>query len=92
MFIEAARAIAAQLKGTSGEQLDMLYQRILTRLPQEEERKALLQFYENQLARLSAGDLDAAEILPGQSGNNQRAAMAMLARAIYNLDEAITRE
>ena len=92
MFIEAARAIAAQLKGTSGEQLDMLYQRILTRLPQEEERKALLQFYENQLARLNAGDLDAAEILLDQSGNNKRAAMAMLARAIYNLDEAITRE
>jgi hypothetical protein len=58
----------------------------------EEERKALLQFYENQLARLNAGDLDAAEILLDQSGNNQRAAMAMLARAIYNLDEAITRE
>ena len=92
MFIEAARAIAAQLKGTKDEQLDILYQRILTRLPHEDERKALLQFYENQLARLSAGDLDAAEILLDQSGNNQRAAMAMLARAIYNLDEAITRE
>ena len=92
MFIEAARALAAQLKGTKDEQLDILYQRILTRLPHEDERKALLQFYENQLARLSAGDLDAAEILLDQSGNNQRAAMAMLARAIYNLDEAITRE
>lgn len=92
MFIEAARALALQLKGTKDEQLDMLYHRILTRLPHEEERKALLQFYENQLARLNAGDLEATEILLDQSGNNQRAAMTMLARAIYNLDEAITRE
>ena len=103
VFLEAAQALgkAAMNKAlTSGQgelpgddQLTHLFRRCLTRSPTSEERTALLKYYEAQLARLKKKELDAAKIAgPGDGDVSERAAWTLTARAIMNLDEAITKE
>ena len=52
----------------------------------------LVQFFERQNQRLVQKELDAVTIAgPGQGDATERAIWTILARAIHNLDEAVTK-
>ena len=90
VFIEAAqtlgRTLAAQA-GTVEERIAWLFRRIFARLPREEERAALVKFFHAQRQR---GDIDAAALAgKGEGDVTERAAWTSLARALFNLDEAV---
>ena len=52
----------------------------------------LVQFYESQRGRLERKELDASAIAgPGESDVIERAAWTVLARSLFNLDEAVTK-
>ena len=78
--------------------LDWAFQRALNRAPNKEERRILKDFYRTNLARFRSAPDSAAELMsvgeaPRATDANQpeEAAMAMVARAILNLHETITR-
>lgn len=77
--------------------LRWMFRRLLTRPPTSEESDSLRRFFARQLARLEAGELSAQELLGEGAVENdaipthQRAAWVLVARAIMNVDEAITK-
>ena len=92
VFIEAAqtlgRTLAAQ-PGTVEERVAWLFRRAFSRLPRDEERAAFVQFWNAQRQR---ADLDAAALAgKGEGDVKDRAAWTALARALFNLDEAVTK-
>jgi hypothetical protein len=101
-YVEAARVLAEQIladEATDDERIDVAFRRILARNAEPEERQVLLA----ALARLRESylaDTSAAEKLlkVGQSPRNERlkpaehAAWTALAGAMFNLDEALTKE
>jgi hypothetical protein len=96
VFIEAAQklgSIAATSGRESHDNLVDLYQRSLSREPMTEEVTLLSKFHSAQLERLKGKELDAAKIAgPGEGDINERAAWTLVARAILNLDEFITKQ
>ncbi len=92
MFTEASIAIAKTVgKGEPRQVAGDLFYRILTRRPDAGELDRLVAFYEAQKARLDTGELEVAALLGKDQTDTQLAAWAMVARAIYNLDEAVTK-
>ncbi len=96
VVIEAAQALGRQtaaLQGTDETRLRELFRRCLTRPPTGEELTELLAFRRRQVERLRAGKLNARAIA-GEGGGDavEGAAWTLVARAIFNLDEFITKE
>jgi mono/diheme cytochrome c family protein len=95
MFLEAARALARPSFGepeqTVDERIGLLFRRLLTRLPTADEIEAIGQFHCVQRERLTAGELHAAQIVGNESASADLAALVLVARALLNLDETITR-
>jgi hypothetical protein len=96
MFLEGAQALgaaAATRPGTDDERANWIFRQVLTRPPQAPERKLVLDYYHSQHARLAAQELDASKVAPHGGGDLlPRAAWTLVARALLNLDEAISRE
>jgi hypothetical protein len=96
VFVDAARALGRQLAAekTSAEaRVETLFRRCLTRPPDSEERRLLVQFYEKQKRRLESRELDAMALAgPGDGDVLERAAWTTLARSLLNLDEAVTKD
>jgi hypothetical protein len=96
VIVESAQALGRRLAATPGsadERIAELFRRCLTRPPTAQESAALLDFYRRQCERLRAGKLDAKTIAGGSDGDIvERAAWALAARAVLNLDEMITKE
>jgi hypothetical protein len=95
-LLEAAQALGSQA-ATSGrgsaETATNLFRRCLTRPPTDEELSLLVKYYGAQKQRLVSKELDAEKIAgPGAGDTIERAAWTLTARAILNLDEAITKE
>jgi hypothetical protein len=96
VILEAARTLGRQFderSGTVEERISTLVRRCLTRAPAPDEIRLMADFHARQLERLRSGQLDAAKI-SGASGDAAvpRAAWTLLARAVLNLDEMVTRE
>lgn len=93
MFLEMARALAkTAMEFKSEEQIATnIYRRLLTRPPSEAELVLLLEFYRNQRQRLQTDAIDAAKIAGQSKASADFAAWIMVARAVMNLDETITR-
>lgn len=78
--------------------IEFIFRRILSRPPSHKESELTQEFFRSQLARIKAGELASAEILTNQPQAAQSdlksdnlAAWTLVARAIMNLDEAITK-
>jgi Protein of unknown function (DUF1553)/Protein of unknown function (DUF1549)/Planctomycete cytochrome C len=96
VFVEAAQALGRQMAAAPGSveaRLEELFRRCLTRPATDEELAALVQFYEAQQERLRKGELNASALAgPGGGDERKRAAWTLLARALLNLDEGITKD
>jgi Protein of unknown function (DUF1549)/Protein of unknown function (DUF1553)/Planctomycete cytochrome C len=95
VFEEAAQALGRLMAAGSEpleERASRLFQRCLARRPGCDELERLVAFFRAQKRRFDQRELDAAKIAgPGQGDVNERAAWTVLARAILNLDEAVTK-
>jgi hypothetical protein len=98
VFVEAAQTLGREIDSSSGSTDDKvvdLFRRCTSRLPSNDEQAAIARFYQNQKTRLAAGELDAAAIAGEKSTDDrviERAAWTLVARAVLNLDEVITKE
>jgi Protein of unknown function (DUF1553)/Protein of unknown function (DUF1549)/Planctomycete cytochrome C len=95
VLIEAAQSLGsslALLNGSPAEKMDNLFRRCLVRPPTPAEQQLLSDFYDTQKQRLESNDLDSAKIAgPGEGPVIDRALWTVIARALLNLDETITR-
>ena len=95
VFLEAAQAIGKQLtalEGSTETKARDLFRRCLIRPPSDDELKLVRKFYADQITRLTSKELDAAKIAGAGEGDvNERAAWTLVARALLNLDETITK-
>jgi hypothetical protein len=93
VFEEAAQALGRLMASSGGSVQDrarLLFRRCLTRPPDSDELAMLVQFYRIQKSRLERKELDAAKIAgPGDGDPIERAAWAILSRALLNADEAV---
>ena len=95
VFIETARALALQAVDLSPpEAVTHIYRRLLTAPPSPETLARTIAFYEVQLQRLAASELDAKQIAPNAPPDKQQTAAAwtLVARALQNLDAVVTKE
>ena len=95
-FIEVSQAMGRDLarqSGTVSQRIQNAFQRCMTRPPTETELQALEAFWKTQLQRFQAHELDAAAVAgPGEGSSiEERAAWSALSRALFNLDEMITK-
>jgi len=92
-FVEAAQALGKVLAtriGSDEERIAEAYERLLSRKPRESELPRLREFVQAQRARFGSGELDA-KAFAGKEADAERAAWTALARALFNLDEAVTK-
>jgi hypothetical protein len=68
-----------------------LFRRFLTRPPKQSETDALRAYYEQQIQRLEKGEIKPSDITAIPKASPELAVKVLLARAIMNLDEAITK-
>jgi hypothetical protein len=94
-FVEMAQALGNVISSGPEDdtgKLQRLYHRVLTRPAKPAEATRLLALLEKTRQRLRSHELDAAAISPaGEGSAEQRAAWTVLARAVLNLDETITK-
>jgi len=91
MFLELARAAGKDVHQQKKNPVPTLFRRFLTRPPSKEEQIALQAYLDQQIARLSKGELKPTEITGEKQADPQWAGKVLLARAIMNLDESITK-
>jgi len=102
IFVESARVFAENIvrRGGAGfdRQLDWAFLRALSRTPGKDERRILAELYRKNLERFRASPESAGQLMrvgeaPAAAGAREpeMAAMALVARAILNLHETITR-
>lgn len=94
-FIEASRALGeliSRQKGSDVEKLDYAFRRVLTRSMDAEELKVLTQFVQTQRQRFVTGALNANDVAGKGTGSvTEQATWTTLVRALFALDETITR-
>ena len=94
MYLEMARHLAklATDQGDSeGDVAQTIFRRLLTRPMRADEREAILRFFHAQVARFQAGQLQSADVVGSSDADSELAAWTMVARALMNLDETITK-
>jgi hypothetical protein len=106
MYMELARAVAEDrtsnivIPTSKEDRATEIFWRLLTRPPSESELAMLLDFQAAQQKRFEAGELkpdailavDSPEQTPTAEPAIERASWVMVARAVMNLDEAITKQ
>ncbi len=95
MFTEASQALGKLLaseKGTTDDKLRSLFVRTLSRLPLPAELRELSAFYAAQQKRIESMQLEAGKLAGADSPEaREQALWTILARAVLNLDEFVTR-
>jgi mono/diheme cytochrome c family protein len=95
VFLEAAQALGRTLAAGAGSteaRVKDAFQRIVCRTASVEEIAALVRFFEAQRARFAARGIEAAKLAGDGAGvTAERAAWTALIRALFNLDEVVTR-
>jgi hypothetical protein len=96
VFVETAQALGRELAAmpaSDSDRLRTLFRRCAVREPTEEELALLAQFHATQRERLTSGDLKPADIAGTDDKDAvEQAAWTLIARALLNLDETITKE
>ena len=94
-FTEASQALGRQFASQSGSddaRLADLFRQCLTRPPTAEELALLSRFLKTQRERIAAKELDPTTLGgPGEGVATEHAAWSLVARALLNLDEAVTK-
>jgi hypothetical protein len=93
VFVESAQALGKRLASISGADDDRLreaYRLVLGRIPREDELPLLRNFLATQRQRLDSGEL-VAKSLGGPNSTRDAAVWTILARALFNLDETVTK-
>ena len=95
-FVEASQALGARVAALEGDdtaRLTHAFRRCLTRAPHDRELGVLLALLQDTRSRLQRGELNAADIASpeGAAPVAERAAWTVVARALLNLDETITK-
>jgi mono/diheme cytochrome c family protein len=85
------RSLAAQSETDTG-RIRSLYLRTLSRLPDHEEERLMLKFTSEQRRRLAGGELQAG-VIAGSEGPDaaESAVWSLAARALFNVDEFVTK-
>ena len=91
MYLELARSAGEEVHQKQDDPVEALFRRFLTRPPKQSETDALQTYYEQQIQRLQKGEIKPSEIAATPEANPELAGKVLLARAIMNLDEAITK-
>ncbi|HAY75498.1 MAG TPA: hypothetical protein DCY32_07475, partial [Opitutae bacterium] len=91
MYLELARAAGQEVHQKKDDPVETLFRRFLTRPPKQSEIDALQDYFDQQLHRLQKGEIKSAEIADDPKASPELAGKVLLARAIMNLDEAITK-
>ncbi len=96
MFVEAAQAMGRMIAARDGDDRQRAayaFRRVMTRPPTDDELTKLVEFVTTQRTRIASGELDAKTIAgEGPGDMNERAVWTTLARALFSLDEAVTRQ
>ena len=106
IFVECAQSLARKACADGGktdaERVTYAFRRVLTRAPDELEKKELLALLEKEKQRIADGWLNASEVstgkaelpkdLPAGVSPTQLAAYTVVSRVLLNLDETITKE
>ena len=91
MYLELARAAGQEVHQGNDDPIQSLFRRFITRPPKQSETDALRAYYEQQIKRLEKGEIKPSEIIATPRASPELAGKVLLARAIMNLDEAITK-
>ena len=94
MFVEAAQSMGRLLAAHGGDDADRVrhgFRRLLTRSPTGEEMALLVKFVDSQRARFQSGELNAVAVSGAKQNAVEVAAWTTLARALFGLDETVTR-
>ena len=91
MYLELARSAGEEVHQSKDDPIHSLFRRFLTRPPKQSETDALRAYYEQQIQRLKKGEIKPSEITATPKASPELAGKVLLARAIMNLDEAITK-
>ncbi|MCH7547126.1 MAG: DUF1553 domain-containing protein [Planctomycetes bacterium] len=96
MFLEMARSLAKravmQKPATAEQRATFIFRRFLTRPPTERELERILSFMQSQKDRLKNNELDPAIICKDKQATPELAVWVLIARAVMNLDETITKQ
>jgi hypothetical protein len=93
VFVEAAQACGrwiAQQPGDDLARINLLFRRVFSREPVEHELALATQFVAKQRERFLAGELDPG-VIAGKGAAAEQALWSVLARALLNTDEALTK-
>jgi len=94
VFIESAQALGRQLgaisAGADDDRIREAYRRVLARAPREDELPLIRTFLATQRQRLESGELNAVS-LAGPNATKEVAVWTVFARALFNLDEYVTK-
>jgi mono/diheme cytochrome c family protein len=94
MFVEAARSMGRLIAARSGDDAARMrygFRRLLTRRPSDEETALLVRFVRAQRGRFRSGELNAVTASGAKQNAVEVAAWTSLSRALFGLDEAVTR-
>ncbi|GIS29211.1 MAG: hypothetical protein CM15mP130_2410 [Verrucomicrobiota bacterium] len=91
MYLELARAAGLEVHRRNDDPVHSLFRRFLTRPPKQSETDVLQTYFDQQLQRLRKGEIKSSEIAADPKATPELAGKVLLARAIMNLDEAITK-
>jgi Protein of unknown function (DUF1553) len=94
MFLEMAQSLAAETVSRETDPVaraTIILRRCITRPPGQDEVESLVAFAQSQQSRIEAGELDAAKICGERPASAELASWIMVARAVLNLDETITK-
>lgn len=96
VFQETSRALAGRVLADSKDPSDeargaLAFRLLLARSPRSDELSRIVTFARDQRSRFRSGDLDARQVA-GEPGAVDLATWTTVARALLNLDEAVTKE
>lgn len=97
IVVEASRALGGRIAAVAGGEearIRALFQQVLCRPPSADETTLLRGFIEQQRRRLTTNELNAAEVTGGKAGDPglmDSALWTLAARALFNLDEFLTK-